>query len=79
MKIFVYLYSRIKPAIFFNYFVNIYQMTKKIKTKDIDPLKTFTKSEYARKIKKNPMFVQRLIEKGELTIVVINGAELIHI
>lgn len=54
-------------------------MTKKIKTKDINPEKTFTKSEYARKIKQNPMYVQRLVDKGQLTVVVINGAELIHI
>ncbi len=52
---------------------------KKIKTKEIDPKKTFTKSEYARKIKSNPVQVQRMIERGELTIVVINGAELVHL
>ncbi len=52
---------------------------KKIKTKEIDPKKTFTKSEYARKIKTNPVQVQRMIERGELTIVVINGAELVHL
>jgi len=52
---------------------------KKIKTKDIEPSKTFTKSEYARKIKTNPVQVQRMIERGELTIVVINGAELVHL
>lgn len=52
---------------------------KKIKTKDIEPSKTFTKSEYARKIKTNPVQVQRMIEKGQLTIVVINGAELVHL
>lgn len=52
---------------------------KKIKTKNIDPSKTFTKSEYARKIKTNPVQVQRMIDKGELTIIVINGAELVHL
>lgn len=51
---------------------------KRIKTKDIDPKKLITKSEYARKIKSNPVHVQRMIERGELTIVVVVGAELIH-
>lgn len=51
---------------------------KKIKTKDIDPNKLITKSEYAKKINSNPVQVQRMIDKGLLTIVVAKGAELIH-
>ena len=51
---------------------------KRIKTKDIDPNKLITKSEYARKIKSNPVTVQRMIDRGELTIVIAKGAELIH-
>jgi len=52
---------------------------KKIKTKDIDPMKLITKSEYAKMIKSNPVQVQRMINKGELTVVVAKGAELIHL
>jgi hypothetical protein len=52
---------------------------KKIKVRDIDPEKTFTKAEYARKIKSNSVNVQRMIERGELTVVVIKGGELIHL
>ncbi len=54
-------------------------MKKKIKTKDICPEKLITKSEYAKKIKSNPVQVQRMIDRGELTIVVAKGAELIHL
>ena len=54
-------------------------MSKKIKTKDIDPEKMFTKSEYARKIKVSPPAIQKMIERGDLVIVVINGGELIHL
>lgn len=53
-------------------------MAKKIKTKNIDHSKLITKSNYAKKIKSNPVQVQRMIEKGELTIVVIDGGEIIH-
>jgi hypothetical protein len=52
---------------------------KKIKRKDIDPEKLITKSAYAKMIKSNPVQVQRMIDKGELTIVVAKGAELIHL
>lgn len=52
---------------------------KKIKTKDIDPGKLITKSEYAKQIRTNPVQVQRMIERGELTIVIAKGAELIHL
>jgi uncharacterized protein (UPF0303 family) len=52
---------------------------KKIKTKDIDPKKLITKSEYAKLIGSNPVQVQRMIDKGQLTIVVAKGAELIHL
>jgi len=52
---------------------------KKIKTKDIDSKKLYTKSEYAKKICSNPVQVQRMIDKGELTVVVANGTELIHL
>lgn len=52
---------------------------KKIKIKDIDPGKLITKSEYAKMIKSNPVQVQRMIDKGLLTIVVAKGTELIHL
>lgn len=52
---------------------------KKIKTKDIDPKKLITKSAYAKKIKSNPVAVQRMIERGELAVVVAEGAEIIHL
>ena len=52
---------------------------RKIKTKDINPEKLITKSKYAKKIKSNPTQVQRMIDRGELTIVVVQGAELIHL
>ena len=52
---------------------------KKIKTKDIDPNKLISKSQYAKDHKTNPVQVQRMINKGELTVVVAKGAELIHL
>lgn len=52
---------------------------KKIKTKNIDPEKLYTKSKYAEKIHSNPVQVQRMIDKGELTIIVAKGTELIHL
>lgn len=52
---------------------------KKIKIKDIDPSKLVTKSQYAKDIKSNPVQVQRMIDRGQLTIVVAKGAELIHL
>lgn len=52
---------------------------KKIKTKDIEPDKLITKSEYAKQIKSNPVQVQRMIDRGQLTIVIARGTELIHL
>jgi hypothetical protein len=52
---------------------------KRIKTKDIDPKLLITKSEYARQQKISPTAVQNRIDRGELTIVVARGAELIHL
>jgi hypothetical protein len=52
---------------------------KRIKTTDIDPKKLITKSEYARQQKISPTAVQNRIDRGELTIVVAKGAELIHL
>lgn len=52
---------------------------KKIKTKDIEPDKLITKSEYAKQIKSNPVQVQRMIDRGQLTIVIAKGTELIHL
>lgn len=37
----------------------------------------FTKSEYARLINKSPTWVEKLIERGELTVVLVNGNELV--
>jgi hypothetical protein len=50
----------------------------KIKRTDIDPKKCFTKSEYARKKNVSPGRITQLIKAGELTIIVINGGELIY-
>ena len=58
---------------------SIFKIMKKIKTKDIDPKKLITKSEYARQHKTNPTTVQNMIERGDLTIIVAQGAELIHL
>ena len=52
---------------------------KKIRTKDIDPKKLITKSQYAKEIGVSPTAVQNRIDRGELTIVVAKGAELIHL
>lgn len=54
-------------------------MAKKIKTKDIDPKKLITKAKYAEKIGKSQTTVQNMISSGELTIIVADGAELIHL
>lgn len=53
-------------------------MAKKIKTKNIDQSKLITKSEYAKKIKSNPVKVGRMIDRGELTVVPIIGGTIIH-
>jgi hypothetical protein len=52
---------------------------RRIKKKDIDPEKLITKSEYAKQINSNPTQVQRMIDRGELTIILAKGAELIHL
>ena len=52
---------------------------KRIKTKDIDHTKLITKAQYAKDNKTNPVNVQRMINRGELTIVVAKGGELIHL
>lgn len=52
---------------------------KKIKTKDIDTEKLITKSEYAKQHGISPTAVQKMIERGALTIIVAKGAELIHL
>lgn len=52
---------------------------KKIKTKNIDATKLISKSQYAKDNATNPVRVQRMIDRGELTIIVAKGAELIHL
>lgn len=52
---------------------------KKIKRKNIDPLRLITKSQYAKDNKTNPTNVQRRIDRGELTVVPVQGGELIHL
>lgn len=52
---------------------------KKIKTENIDHKKLITKSEYAKDNNTTPTTVQRMIERGDLTIVKAKGAELIHL
>ena len=52
---------------------------KRIKTKDIDPTKLVTKKRYADNNKTNPTNVQRMINRGKLTVIVVDGGELIHL
>lgn len=52
---------------------------KRIKTKDINPEKLITKSEYAREMGISPAAVQKQIETGKLVIVKAKGIELIHL
>lgn len=52
---------------------------RNIKTKNIDPKKMYSKSEYAKMIGVSPAAITKQIASGKLTIVVINGAELIHV
>lgn len=54
-------------------------MAKRIKTKNIDPEKLITKSQYAKDYKTTPTTVQNMINRGDLTIVVAKGGELIHL
>ena len=51
---------------------------KKIKTKDIKSEKLITKAEYAKKIGVSQTAVSKMIARGELTVVIAKGAELIH-
>ena len=51
---------------------------KRVKTKDINPDKLITKAKYAEKMGISQTAVQKQIERGELTIIRANGAELIH-
>ena len=52
---------------------------KRIKTKDINPEKLITKSEYAREKKITPAAVQKQIDTGKLVIVKAKGTELIYL
>ncbi len=52
---------------------------KRIKTKNINPEKLISKSRYAQENSTNPVQVQRMIDRGELAVVVAKGAELIHL
>lgn len=51
---------------------------KRIKTKDIDPTKLITKAKYAKEMGLSQTAISKQIARGELVIVVANGAELIH-
>jgi hypothetical protein len=51
---------------------------KRIKRKDIDANKLITKSAYAKKIGVTPAAVDKMVKTGRVTIVEIDGAELIH-
>jgi len=50
----------------------------KIKQKDIDPKKCYTKSEYARLKFLSPARITQMIREGKLTIVIVNGGELVY-
>jgi hypothetical protein len=45
----------------------------------INPQKLWTQAEYARKINKSRVWVNRLVKTGQVKTVKINGAELIYI
>ena len=52
---------------------------KKIKQGEINPKNLITKAAYARKIGVSQPAVSKMVEKGYLTIVDVEGAELIYI
>ena len=52
---------------------------KSIKTKDIDHKKLITKAKYAKRLGLSQTAIKKKIDKGELVIVVADGAELIHL
>jgi hypothetical protein len=52
---------------------------KRIRIKNIDHSKLITKSQYAKNNKLSPMKVHRMVENGELTIVNVEGGEIIHL
>lgn len=52
---------------------------KTIKTKDIDPKKLITKAKYAKRLGISQTAIKKKIDKGELSVVVAEGAELIHL
>ena len=51
---------------------------KTIKRGVVDPSKLITKTEYARKIGVTPPAVDKMVNKGYLTIVQVLGTELIY-
>ena len=53
-------------------------MSRKIKVTGIDPKKCHTKSAYSRLLKVSPARVSQMIEEGKLTIVIVNGGELVY-
>jgi len=53
-------------------------MSKKIKNGPVDPKYCFTRSEYARGNDIFPSVVTKMANDGDLTIVLINGADLIY-
>lgn len=46
-------------------------------TKPILPSELYTKSAYAKLIKKSPYMIDKLIDKGEVVVVPINGVDLV--
>ena len=52
----------------------------KIKTKDLDPNKMMLKAEYARRQGVSHTEVNRMIKRGQVTIVeLLGGAQIIHL
>ena len=51
---------------------------KRIKRSNIDHTKLITKSAYARELGVSPSAVDKMVNNGKLTVVQIDGAELIH-
>jgi hypothetical protein len=52
---------------------------KRVKTKDLDPKKMMTKAEYARKNKITPAAVEKRVKAGTVSVVLIDGGEVIHL
>lgn len=51
---------------------------KRVKTKDLIPEKMITKAQYAKKVGVSQTAINNWIASGKITVVRVQGAELIH-